>query len=261
MTRLGILGGLVLGLAVIVGVTGCLPSSQREADEQKEPHFLAGKARANALDYKGAMQAFEKALEVNPRNASAHFELALLCEKDETDLAGAIYHFDRYLRLRPNAENADIVKDRLLHCKQLLASDVLSVSPTPNMQRDLERLTAENRELRRQIEAWQAYYASHPQPVPSPASAPVVPSPAGSSSAPSPPSQPTQPAQPATSSQAGSSRQPAVSAARKHTVQAGESPYSIAKKYGVKLDALLAANPDIEPKRLKIGQTLNIPAP
>jgi len=258
--RAGIFWGLVLGFAVTVGVSGCLPSGQRAADEQKEPHFLAGKARANALDYKGAMEAFDKTLEVNPRNGSAHFELALLCEREETDLAGAIYHFDRYLRLRPNAENADIVKDRLLRCKQLLASGVLPVSPTPNMQRDLERLTAENRELKRQVEAWQAYYASHPQAVPSSAGTLAVSSSAGSSSASAPASQPTQPAQAATSSEADSSRQATVSAARKHTVRAGESPYSIAKRYGVKLDALLAANPDVEPRRLKIGQLLNIPA-
>ena len=54
---------------------------------------------------------------------------------------------------------------------------------------------------------------------------------------------------------------PAASANRTHTIRAGDSPYSIAKQYGVKLDALMAANPGINPQRLKVGQTLNIPAP
>lgn len=245
MSRLGICFRLVLVLATCLGAGGCFPSSRSASDEQREPHFLAGKARANALDYKGAIEAFEKALEANPRNASAHFELALLCEKNETDLAGAIYHFDRYLRLRPNAENTDIVKDRLLRCKQMLASGVSPVSAAPNMQRDLERLTAENRELKRQLEAWQAYYASHPQPASNTASAPPVQASASSSPASAPSSQPAQPA----------------SAARTHTVKAGDTPSSIARKYGVKLDALLAANPGLDPKRLKVGQTLNVPAP
>jgi LysM repeat protein len=31
--------------------------------------------------------------------------------------------------------------------------------------------------------------------------------------------------------------------------------------YGVKLEALMAANPKVEPRRLQVGQTLNIPAP
>jgi LysM repeat protein len=34
----------------------------------------------------------------------------------------------------------------------------------------------------------------------------------------------------------------------------------IARKYGVKVDALMAVNPRLEPRRLQVGQTLNIPA-
>jgi LysM repeat protein len=48
---------------------------------------------------------------------------------------------------------------------------------------------------------------------------------------------------------------------RTHTVKAGESPYTIAKQHGVKLDALLKENPNLDPRRLKVGQTLNLPAP
>jgi len=48
---------------------------------------------------------------------------------------------------------------------------------------------------------------------------------------------------------------------RSYVVKQGETPASIARKYGVKLDALLAANPGLNPSRLRIGQTLVIPAP
>ena len=239
---------VLIGLAA----SGCFPSGRSPLDEQKEPHFLAGKARVNSLDYKGAMEAFERALEANPRSASAHFELALLYEKTETDFAGAIYHFERYLRLRPDADNAEIVRQRIIGCKNELAKTVSAVAPgsvTQAMQRDLERLTAENREMRRQLEAWQAYYASHtPATTNSPILMPVKP---GAVSAPV--GQAT--------SELTSQRQPTAPAERAHVVKAGESPYSIAKKCGVKLDALLSANPNVDPKRLRIGQTLVIPAP
>jgi LysM repeat protein len=33
----------------------------------------------------------------------------------------------------------------------------------------------------------------------------------------------------------------------------------IARRYGIRLEALLAANPKLEPRRLKVGQTLAIP--
>jgi LysM repeat protein len=35
----------------------------------------------------------------------------------------------------------------------------------------------------------------------------------------------------------------------------------IARKYGVKVDALMAANPKLDPRRLQVGQALIIPPP
>jgi LysM repeat protein len=248
--------GWMLAL-ICLGAGGCLPAGRSSLEEQKEPHFLTGKARVNSLDYKGAIEAFEKALEANPRSASAHFELALLYERDETDFAAAIYHFEQYLRLRPNPDNAEIVRQRVIACKQELAKTVSLGPVTQTMQRDMERLAAENREMHRQLEAWQAYYASHPQTLTNPptASAP----PLGTISAPGSARQPSAISDPV--DQPIASRQPTASAAKTHTVKAGESPYSIAKKYGVKLNLLLAANPNVDPKRLRVGQMLTIPAP
>jgi LysM repeat protein len=44
-----------------------------------------------------------------------------------------------------------------------------------------------------------------------------------------------------------------------HTVQRGEWLYAIARKYGISVDALLAANPGINPNFVYPGQVLNIP--
>ncbi len=49
--------------------------------------------------------------------------------------------------------------------------------------------------------------------------------------------------------------------ARTHTVAAGETAVRIARRYGISLDALLAANPGLEPRRMRVGQVLNIPPP
>src|SRR5690349_10085580 len=97
-----------LPLLCSVLLTGCFPSPQGQLDEEKEPHFLAGKARFNAMDYQGAIEAFEKALDANPNSGAAHFELGCLCEQNLADPAEAIYHYDHYLKLRPNAANAEI---------------------------------------------------------------------------------------------------------------------------------------------------------
>lgn len=44
-----------------------------------------------------------------------------------------------------------------------------------------------------------------------------------------------------------------------YVVEAGDIPVSIAEKFGVSLEALLAANPDIDPRGLQVGQVLIIP--
>ena len=234
---------------------GCLPSASDPLDEQREPHFLTGKARVNAMDYEGAVAAFEKALEVNPRSASAHFELGLLYEDKVQDYAAAIYHFDRYLKLRPGSDYAEIVKQRVVACKQELAKTVSLVPVQQNVQRDLERLTDENRELRQKVEAWQAYYnnlSARPADVGQPT---IV-------STPMPTAQPvTAASQPAlAASSPSASAQSSFRTIGTYSVKAGDTPASIARKYGIKLDSLLAANPGLDPRRMQVGQTLNIPA-
>jgi hypothetical protein len=64
---------------------------------------------------------------------------------------------------------------------------------------------------------------------------------------------------PGTSS--GSGAPSPVTAMRTHLVQRGESPIAIARKYGIKLSAFMAANPGLDPRRMPAGKTVNIPAP
>jgi len=44
-----------------------------------------------------------------------------------------------------------------------------------------------------------------------------------------------------------------------HTVQEGDTPYAIANRYGISVDALMAANNITDPTTLQIGQELRIP--
>ncbi|MBI5397645.1 MAG: LysM peptidoglycan-binding domain-containing protein [Verrucomicrobia bacterium] len=51
----------------------------------------------------------------------------------------------------------------------------------------------------------------------------------------------------------------AVNAEGQYVVAAGDTPDKIAKKLTVKLQALMDANPGLDPKKLQIGQKLNVP--
>lgn len=167
MSFCGKLCAYALAAAVFVAINGCAPSDQGSVDEEKEPHFVLGKSRVNAMDYTGAVEAFEESLEVNPHSAAAHFELGWLFEEKVSDPAAAIYHYEQYLKLEPAASNGDVIRQRIDSCKQQLATDVLQLPSTPAAQQQLEKLVEQNRQLQAQVDQmnaalkqWAAYYAN-----------------------------------------------------------------------------------------------------
>lgn len=238
----------VLTLLLVLSGNGCFPSGQ-QVDEEKEPHFLAGKNAINSMDYRGAIEEFEKALEVNPRNAKAHFELGCLYEEREGDAAAAIYHYEQFLKLRPGSDSAEVIRPRITNCKQDLAKTVLPLPITPGMQRQFDQLLDENKRLKDENAKWKEYFASRSTANP--------PGTLQSTTANNPPtSQPTSP----TPVNAETQTNRGSTSVRTHTVQAGETLSSIARKYGVKLNALMSANPTLEPKRMRVGQVLKVPS-
>ncbi len=237
-------------------LSGCFPSSREALNEEKEPHFLNGRSLVNAMDYRGAIDAFGRALEVNPHSASAHFELGWLYADKTSDPAAAIYHYQRYLELRPGAENAETVGQHIFRLKQELAKAVLPMPTTPGIQREFEQLANENRRLQAELESLRAAYAGRAAPtnfVNQDASnrAARAPEPIAASAAPDSGRQ---------SLVATREVSSASSSARIHKVQSGETPFSIARKYRIKVEALLLANPGLNPRRLQVGQSLNVPA-
>jgi LysM repeat protein len=253
-------------LAVLLGAAlgGCAPGQGR-TDEEKEPHFVLGQSKVNAMDYSGAIEAFEESLEANPQSAAAHFELGWLYEEKAADPAAAIYHYERYLKLNPDAGNAALIKQRIDACKRQLATDMLGLPSTSAAQQQLEKLVEENRELQQQVDRlqetvkqWNAYYASQ--------SATWSNSPPQhnyiAQTSTNPATDGISAQQPATSGLTQSKPAPPKPVVpRTHTVVAGETAVGIARKSGVKLSALEAANPGMNPDRIRVGQVLNLPSP
>lgn len=262
---------LIPGLLLLLGAAGCIPTRDGAQDEQREPHFLRGHESVRQRDYKGAAEAFERALEANARSASAHFELGLLFEQHLNDPAAAIYHFERFLKLRPTSDKAEIVRQRVNNCKMELAKLFLIAPNAPSVQKEMdklkteaERIGLENNQLRRHLEVLNAQAAARG---PASTSAPVatVAAPAVPAARPAAPpanvvraaTTPVSYAAPETAPKMSKASAPAT---RTHSVKPGDIPATIAKQYGVKLEALLAANPGLDPKRMKVGQTVNLPA-
>ena len=251
--------------AMLLGVvSGCLPADQSQEDEEKEPHFVLGNNRFNAMDFPGAIEAFQQSLEVNPRSAQAHYRLAQLFDTKEPDPAAAIYHYQEYLKLNPKAENPDIIQQRINTCKQQLAADVLPLPSAPATMKQIENLTGKNRELQQQVDdltdklkQWNTYYNNQlatAKPLPPARSDGPIGSPMPDDSTP----QPTPDPVPVSRPYAPAHSKPPK--AHTHVVMTGETMASIARKLGLSLGALEEANPGVSPKKLHPGQTLNLPA-
>jgi LysM repeat protein len=280
-------------------LSGCLPTSDTPVDDEKDPNFIEGRTHENMMDWKGAVEAFDRAIQANPHNAAAHFELGFLYQDRLNDPLAAAYHFQKHLQLRPNSDRLEVIKPRLMACKMDIAKTVTFGVVNEQVHRDLAKLTEElaaakkfNEELRAHIAAkptvvtqWMKFTVTNTvlvavQPTNTTYRAAVT-----NSGAQSPRSMATNAVRitplstvptnnvrraeqrtPTTSSQFTARtpevRTPVAAPARPRTyvVKSGETMAEVARRTGISLQKIEAANPTIEPRRLRAGQTLNIPS-
>jgi LysM repeat protein len=247
MLRFRVIARWAVLLWLAVGCGGCIRGDVH-VDEEQDPHFQRGRNLVNGQDFKGAVEEFEQAVDDNPHSAAAHFELGWLYENKVSNYAAAIYHYQRYLQLQPNSDRSHAVdvQERIRGCKQLLANTEFPLPNSQNLQREVDRLTAENLLLRQQLDTLktQAVAAIHVA-----VAAPPVEPMAVALAAPLA----------VTTSAPARVAAPAAAHHRVHIVKARETVTSIAAQYGVQASAILAANPRLEPRRLRVGQSLNLP--
>jgi tetratricopeptide (TPR) repeat protein len=135
-------------------VLGCRGVARLDALERAEPLMRQAEAKAEAGDVQGAVDAYTAVLDRAPRTARAHLDLALLLHDRVKDYVAAIYHYRRYLALRPATEKGNLIEDRVRMAKQSFAAMVLrenrGVAEIPEEQ--LRRLSDENVRLRRELQ-------------------------------------------------------------------------------------------------------------
>jgi LysM repeat protein len=96
---------------------------------------------------------------------------------------------------------------------------------------------------------------------PTPAAPPTEAPPTEAPPAPAATDTPLPPAPPTEAPAAPTATPAPATGAQTYTVQAGDIPLTIAQKFGITVDALLAANPGLDPRNMHVGDVINIPAP
>jgi LysM repeat protein len=233
------------------GGAGCVPPGGGDGREENDADFRAGMNRKQAGSYVRAVESFERVLQRNPRSAMAHFELGLIYYQNVTNYVAAIYHFDRVQRLQPGFNRIDVVRQLIKVCKQELVRDAM-YGFTAQMQREMERLertTQENAALRQEVAQLQARLkAGDPR------------SDATREAMLSSVSDPLQAMRTENLPESLEEPAPRAGTTVSYRVKAGDTLYSIARRYGLTEAALRAANPGVVPTRMGTGQEIRIPA-
>ncbi len=147
-----LLGSLALGLG------GCGDNDRLSyATETDEPNYREGTALLKTGRKQEALNAFLKVIDKRGEDsAESHLEVGLLYLQDINDPLSAIYHFRRYLALRPNSPQAPLVRQRIDSATREFAR-TLPAQPLENqLQRvdlmaALDRLKQENESLKQAL--------------------------------------------------------------------------------------------------------------
>ncbi len=154
---------LILSLFCIV-VAGCGRVGYQDKREQKSKIMLKAYAMSNAGDYDSAIALFKKTVEAYPSLARPHLDVALLLQDYKHDYMRAIYHYNRYLEMRPASEKADMIGARIKQAERAFVTRHMSKEKTfglsqPELVDSNRLLEKKNTSLKKKIKALEAELA------------------------------------------------------------------------------------------------------
>jgi LysM repeat protein len=270
----------LLGLAAL-WLGGCTDSERvKTAAEVDEPAYREGQSLLKTGRRQEALSAFHKVIDKRGNDApESHLEIGLLYAQHINDPLSAIYHFKKYLALRPNSPQAPLIRQRIDAATREFAR-TLPAQPLENqLQRvdlvaTLDKLKQENEALKQELADVKA--GRHAVAVPGlgvgPAATEAGPAPGLSFNVETIPTVRTRPAPAPVRATAAAQKPPTPATTtaqpaagnRRHTVQPGDTLFKIAQQYygnRSRWRDIYAANRGVMKSEtdLKVGMQLRIP--
>ena len=142
----------------ILSAGGCDFGKTEVVKETSEPHFLRGQEELRRGNISEALSAFLKVSEKRSDAPESHFELGRIYLEHMNDPNTAIYHFKKYLELKPNSQSSPMVRQMIETAQKKFAAS-LPESPFENnirrieLEEILQKLQKENLELKQKLAA------------------------------------------------------------------------------------------------------------
>ena len=136
----------LLAVAVLL-----LPGCDHSPFNDTERSMDQAEQKQAAQDYRGAANAYEKALDGTSKTADVHFRLGLLYDGKLNDPVGAVHHFRRYLEFLPGGPHAKEAKANLDRLELTLATSL--AGGTLITHTEAMKLRNENKDLKAQLAA------------------------------------------------------------------------------------------------------------
>ena len=114
-------------------------SLERLKFELADASYTLGNIFFERQNYKTAIAAYEKTLFLNPADAWAHHNLGIIYDYYVQDKETALFHYQKYLKLKSPKEEADRIRERVLGMK--LGSLVIPPMPLKEEYEKYEKQT------------------------------------------------------------------------------------------------------------------------
>ncbi len=212
---------LILLLLAVGGGCG-RDVARRDAREASDPMMRRAAAKAAEGDVDYAIDLYRKALDLEPRMARASLNLAILLHDAKRDYVRALYHYQRYIELRPDTEKRALIENRMRLARQSFVAELSPQAADTAVQRELADLRKAHANLQERFKAVQRELADVRRD-----ERRVQPEPASPLS---------------------------------HTVRTGENLTHIARQYGVSVTDLVRINKLKDANAIVVGQVLTVPA-
>jgi LysM repeat protein len=142
-----------LGILLVV-LTACQRNSG-EADAAEAGNAVAQAAYAamDAGQWEDAVKLFHDVLEQHPELSRMHLDAAMLLQDHVDDPVRAVYHYARYLELRPKTEKKALIQERILQARRSIGASGLAPEQTAEKAAELAAARESARLLQEKLAA------------------------------------------------------------------------------------------------------------